>query len=433
MKKFFRVLGYIVCVLLIILCILLVITSALFGAKKTVEVFGANIYITENDNFDGIPKGRAVLVQKTAADDLETGNPVLYLKEDENDNPTLGYVTEISQSDGVNYITVSYNDKTYEFSESKLIGLAEYSSAFWGGVICFIRTPIGVMVLAILPCVALVLIDIIRAVIARRPEPEVVPKVKNADEETTHTDVKLSVDTEGKAEYSKDRNLKPLAKDNSVLFNLMGRQTPQTTPKNERPIIPLVDRPNNANSAAPKIDSTVPKADIQGKTGRVLNVTLSLDNTVTEKEDFHIDFKKPDISAMQAEKSLADEPSRNIIAPEKSDKPRVSEKTAEIPIITPKNETDAFFAQPSVGRQLAPQIGKKRKSKMDAQAEAEVEELLEERSQRKAEKTAGKRSTQILASKSLDEIFADDDDIPYHGTVSDKSVDDIITSLEQKK
>ena len=70
---------------------------------------------------------------------------------------------------------------------------------------------------------------------------------------------------------------------------------------------------------------------------------------------------------------------------------------------------------------------------MDAQAEAEVEELLEERSQRKAEKTAGKRSTQILASKSLDEIFADDDDIPYHGTVSDKSVDDIITSLEQKK
>ena len=432
MKKFFRVLGYIVCALLIILCILLVITSALFGAKKTVEVFGKNIYVTDSDNFPGVPKDCAVLVEKTTAADLEQDKPVLYLKEDEDNNPTLGYVKEITQKDGVNYITVSYNDKTYEFPESKLVGRADYSSAFWGGVIRFIRTPLGVMVLAVLPCIALVLIDIIRAVIARRPEPEVIPKVKNADEET-HTDVKLSVDTEGKAEYSKDRSLKPLSKDSGVLFNLTGKQTPPTVPKNERPIIPLVDRPKNANGVIPKTETAAPKADIQGKTGKVFDVTLPSENTATEKEEFHIDFKKPDISALKAEKTIADEPARNLTAPEKSDKPRVSEKTAEIPIITPKAETDAFFSQPSVGRQLAPQIGKKRKSKSDAQTEAEVEELLEEHSQKKAEKTAGKRSTQILASKSLDEIFADDDDIPSHGTVSDKTVDDILASLEQKK
>lgn len=47
-----------------ILCILLIIASSMFGAKKTVDIFGSNIYLVETDDIQSAPKGSAVLVKK---------------------------------------------------------------------------------------------------------------------------------------------------------------------------------------------------------------------------------------------------------------------------------------------------------------------------------------------------------------------------------
>lgn len=104
-KKFFRVFGYVLCAILMILCILLIIASSMFGAKKTVDIFGSNIYLVETDDIQSAPKGSAVLVKKSTAASLEEGKLVLYLKADANDAPTLGYVKELSARDGVAYIT----------------------------------------------------------------------------------------------------------------------------------------------------------------------------------------------------------------------------------------------------------------------------------------------------------------------------------------
>ena len=186
----------------------------MFGARKTVDIFGFNIYLVETEDIPSAPKGSAVLVKKGSAASLEEGKLVLYLNA--NDTPTLGYVKDLSARDGVTYITVNHKEEPYEFAESKLIGRADYSSVFWGRLIGFIKTPLGVMLIAILPCAALILFDIARVSAANKPEPEVIPKVKNADEEPPHTDVKLSVDTEGKASYAKDRSIKPLPRDNDV-------------------------------------------------------------------------------------------------------------------------------------------------------------------------------------------------------------------------
>ncbi|MDE6728982.1 MAG: hypothetical protein K2J80_13760, partial [Oscillospiraceae bacterium] len=170
-KKIFRVLGYIICALLIVICILLIIATSLFGAQNTVSIFGANVFIVDNDDIPSAPKGSAVLVQKGTSADLEEGKLVLYLKADANDAPTLGYVKQLAARDGVYYITVSHKDSTYEFPESKLVGRADYSSTFWGRFIGFIKTPIGIMMIAVLPCASLILYDIIRAAAANRPEP----------------------------------------------------------------------------------------------------------------------------------------------------------------------------------------------------------------------------------------------------------------------
>lgn len=398
-KKVFRVLGYIFCGVLICLCILLVIAASVFGAQKTVDVFGANIFLVDRDDIPTAPKGSAVLVKKGSCADLEIGKLVLYVNADAGEVPALGYVRELDARDGVYYVTVSYNDSTYEFPESQLIGRADYSSRFWGGVIGFIKTPLGIMLVAVLPCAALILYDIIRAAAANRPGPEVVPTVINADEETPHSDIKLSVDTDGKAHYAKDRSLKPLPKDNDILFNYSGKQraAKPDVPKNERPIIPLTDkRPQPA----------APKKEVPEKTGRVFDVRIPAEELeVTET-------KTPPRSSAKTATVQIDRP---------------LDKTAELPSIgEKKTNRDAFFAQPSVGRQAPPQIGAQRRANPPS---APTEPAP---SRPKPEKTAGKRSTQILASKSFDDLLSDDDDKEYPQSKRDKALDDILAGLTRK-
>lgn len=419
MKKIFlKVLGYTFCVILIVICIMLIVAASMFGASKTVDIFGFNIYLVDNDYIPTAPKGSAVLVKKGKASELEEGKLVLYLKPDADDEPTLGYVKDISARDGVHYVTVSYHDQPYEFPEGKLVGRADYSSTFWGGVIGFIKTPMGVMVLAVLPCAALILFDLARVVSANRPEPEVVPRVKNADEET-HSDIKLSVDREGKALYSKDRSLKPLPKDSDVLFNYSGKQsgTKKDVPRNARPIIPLTDRDT----------STAPR----DKTGTLFDVKIPPDDDETALAEPQ---KSRSTEVLPDSKELANAASRfsqnyRRLPPEgASAKTASNEANAETSAPAKKQSRDAFFAQSLVGKQNAPQIGR---STAPRHAAGDTDEPAV--SHPRTEKTAGKRSTQILASKSLDDIFSDDDDRAYSRSMNDKAVDDILAGINRSE
>lgn len=391
------------CAVLIIMCAMLVFMSAAFSADKTVEVLGFNIYLVENDDIPTAPEGSAVLVKKCSSADLDEGKLVLYLKADAEDAPTLGYVKSLTARDGVQYATVTYKDTEYEFAGSKLVGRADYSSAFLGGAIGFIKTPIGVAVIALLPCAALILFDIIRAVLASRPEPEVIPKVKNADENRPHNDVKLSVDSEGKALYSKVHSSKRLPQDNGVLFNYTGVQKVQknSPPKPQPPIIPLTDR---------KPQTRVPEI-----TGRLFEITIPVDDT-TDTEPPRADTEsraKVNAGAIR-EKTTEQAEVGEISIPERRPSPyipneppqvKVLEKTAEIPIISKRTDSNAFFAQSSANdRTAALRVGKQRRTpRTDETAKAA------ERSAPKIEKGAGKRSAQILASKSLYDLFSDDE------------------------
>lgn len=411
-EKIFRVLGYILCALLIILCIVLIVMSSAFGSTKTVEIFGYNIFLVENDEIVTAPKGSAVIVKKCTATELEEGKLILYLNPNANDAPALGYVSELTGRDGVPYITVVDKNNEYEVAESKLIGRADYASLFWGKLLGFIKTPAGVAVIAVFPCAALILFEIIRAVAASRPEPEVIPKVKNSEEDKPHTGVKLSVDNDGKALYSKDRNLKKLPKDSDVLFNVAGIQKnkPKEQERSVTSIIPLTDRRPQEPS---------PKPQVPKKRGEVFEVTIPPE------------LMEPSVGAAP---ETNDKPTRDdviIDTPQfvnptykKMNQEIVPEKTAEIPTLSKSNQqtgahrTDAFFAQSS-----PPQIGKQRRA--TPPSESEIPKL---------EKGAGKRSTQILASKNIDDLFSDDDDDrSFPGRVNSNPVDDILDSIKRRK
>lgn len=418
MKKIFlKVLGYTLCGILIIMCILLIIAASVFGSKKTVDIFGFNVYLVDNDYIPTAPKGSAVLVKKGKAAELEEGKLVLYLKPDADDEPTLGYVKSISARDGVHYITVSYHDQPYEFPEGKLVGRADYSSTFWGWVLNFIKTPMGVMVLAVLPCAALILFDLARVAAANRPEPEVIPKVKNSDEEL-HSDIKLSVGTDGKALYSKDRNLKKLPKDSDVLFNYSGKQNAASSvPRNARPIIPLTDRKPQSAASEPVSD----------KTGKVFDIKLPAEDEVPAEPQV------PSSTGILPDSSeLANAASRYSRSYRRLPKENVSEKTSELSAASKKQSRDPFFAQSQT--QSVPQIGRTSSTHSAAGSSSSDQRSAGEPSASpKIEKTAGKRSTQILASKSFDDILSDDDDSAYSRNMNDKAVDDILAGLSRRE
>lgn len=400
-KKFFRGVGYAVCAVLLLLCILLAVLAAGFGAQGTVELFGFDLYLVDTDEVEQVPAGSVVIARECRAYDIEEGGMVLYNRStDDGSVPALGYVDSVRMDDGVYYITVSVDKDSYEFSERDLIGSAEKSSEFLGAVISFSRKPMGVFVIAFLPCAALIIYDIIRAAAARRPLPEVVPQVKNSPENDEPAPAAgISVKPEGSASYSRSGGARPAATADSVLFSYAGKQ--------RRPdIIPLTDKKPAAEKPAPAVSEKT--SELSEKAEAVKDVAAF--SAVPAEE-------KTAVPAPTAAKHYVDSAARSSTA------------TAEIPVLPKKKATDAFFSQSE-----APQIAPRRSAAAEKTAKAviDLEDALataEERSHRTA-RESGRRSAEILATKSVSDLISADDDS------LDKSryeIDDILAGLDKRK
>ncbi len=427
-KKILRVFGYIVCILLMLLCVLLIIAALVFGSRETVNVFGFNIYMVQNDAVPTAPKDSAVIVRKCSAFELDEGNLALYTKDDENKTPALGYVRNIEMAEGTYFVTAFANDTETRFSDSALIGRAEYSSVAFGKTLAFIRTPWGVLCIAVIPCIVLIIYDILRAFAAKAPLPEVVPQVKNGngtayDDENGRilnaartTGSKLSVNDDGKATLSRKSGTVQPGSAADILFSYAAKQK-----KNEKhPIIPLTDKKANIPGSSIKL----PEKPSSGYTS-----IININENTAPKPAPAAEPKTPDSVALGRYAQNTPELQRN-----DDSHIKLSGKTAELPDIPKKDSGDAFFAQtntPSFSEETlkrysspasAPQIGAKRERR-DGIAPG------------RTARTARKRSTQIIASKGMDELFSDDDDTrDRHRRASGNSVvDDILANEERKK
>lgn len=383
------------------------ISAAAFGSRNTVNVFGYNLYIVQADGFEKAPKGSAVIVKKTTAYALDVGKLVLYEKEDDPNECELGYVAEIKVIDGTYFLKVSDNTTTVEFPESRLVGSADYSSVAVGSVISFIKTPFGIFCVAIMPCIALILYDIIRVVASRMPEPEVEPQIKNRYDEVV-TQKNISVKSDGKAAYSRSGSNKDPSAANGVLFNY----SQKTSKPAQRPIIPLTNRSSERTNTLDNSQNGVKK--------RVNPAAISRTEPSTPETigiGRYVQNAKHD-SAFEDRSS----------------------KTAELPDIgsdTAKRDIrDAFFTQTSAPsaavrdddpplpprRGVAPQIGRQIPKRVN---DIEDEPVIKPR------RTSGKRSTQILASKRVDDLISDDEDVRDRKRFNDDVVDDILSGIKK--
>lgn len=388
--------GYVLCAVMLALSVILIIAAAGFGSREVVNVFGINLYIVQAEGFEKAPQGSAVVVKKTAAFDVEAGKLILYQKGGDAEQYALGYVSETYVSDGVYYLSVTDNVSSIEVPESRLVGTADYSSVPIGAAIEFIKTPFGIFCVAVMPCIALILYDIIHAAAKNRPEPEVEPQIKNRYEEVV-TQKNISVKGDGEAAYSKTKTGRSSTDASEVLFNYNSPK--RSAKRDERPIIPLTDK----KPEAPK--TAEPSPEVEPRTPEKVGVSRYISNSREGGE--------------------------------------VGEKTAELPNLKSRDTGDAFFAQTTstsavipknglgassteqlispkaVGRQ-APQIGKQ-VSKREEEAEPVVH------------RTAGRRSTQILASKRVEDLISDDDDDRRQKRFKGDAVDDIFSEINNRK
>lgn len=349
---------------MLVLCIVLIFVSLAFSSEETVNIFGANVYVVDQEDIATAPKGSAVIVNPCAPYEVDEGRLVLYKKDD---GLSLGYGKGYEVLDGVYRMTVLENNKDVVISESSLIGKADYCSEFLGRLIGFIKSPIGVFVLAVIPCLLLVVYDIIRAAALRRPLPEVVPQVKNKASEPRYSERGISVNAEGKGTYSRTAAVKPASAANDVLFTYTARQarSEKTSERRNTPIIPLTDKTGEKSEIKPKNAGTMRPDTVASETVRLAKIS------------------------------------------ESELKAGSSDKKAE-PLITTKSDPtdDAFFAQTSV-----PHIQKSAymRNTMNKSDESEKNDDTDEVA--RPQKTSSKRSTEIIANKRVEDLMSDDDDI----------------------
>jgi len=430
-RKIARGFGTAVCVLLFVVCAFLMIVSLVFGSEGLVSVFGYNLYLCRESSFDGLNSGAAVIVEQCEPYDIVEGNLVLCsLKADDGtDEPILGYTQSITMSDGVYTLVISDSEgNTTTVGESDFIGKAGWSSNVLGGFISFVRSQWGVCVMAVLPCLALIVYSILKRESDEKPIPEVIPQRKNSEPEEKPTSASLGVKADGNAEYSRSSGGRSSKTADSVLFTYgdQGKKSPAamkpTAPAVQPKPSPAVMKPTESVPAQKKPSPTTMKQEASANKPTVSESAKqgAVPSSVAAKR--YLD------SATAAQKKPTSQTAPKSVKAAS----RVSGSTAEIPQLPKKKKSDAFFVQSDV-----PQLG--RISDPRSRAVIDLEDAIASVGERKApamtatsKNTDGtvRKSADILASRSRSELITDDDDSRDRNRYD---VDDILAGLDHRR
>jgi len=405
------------------LCLIMLLTAAIFGSAGAVSIFGFNIFICESGDYDSVPAGSAVIATQCAPYDFESGNLVLYSTDPMNKNAQLsmGYYSDFKMMDGVYYLSLVNGDDTTVISETALIGKAGWCSLFLGEFISFTKTPWGVFVMAVIPCALLLLIDLLRAKSDEKPLPEIIPQVKNPEQEPVKP--QILVGSGGDASYKKSGSggRKPASAD-SVLFTYGSGKKSAGQQKSSAPLMSDADVLSLLNAPSKKNPPEKPEKEDKPTLPAPVAAKRYIDNTVAAPaEQAQEKLDRLDLSGKteRAERSLFSDR-------EKPTGRSASKHTAELPDMKKqKNKRpDAFFAQSE-----APQIGRGMAGKQASKSIIDLEDALSSAPSRNTKAENGRRSANILASKNRMDLIREEDDPRDR---SRYEVDDILAGLERE-
>ena len=419
-KKILRGVGWAVCALLFVLCIFMIVISAVFGSSEIVDIFGYNLYLCGESSYAGLENGSAVRVEECEPYDLDAGNLILYSSaaSDAEVTPALAYFEKAEMTDGVYYMDVTDEDgKLSTVSGNSLVGRASWSSPFLGKLISFSLSTWGICVMAVLPCLALIVYSIVKAAAENAPPPEVIPQKKNQDNGEKPAS-SIGVKSDGNAEYNRSMGAKANSTADGVLYTYGRSKSPAA-------MKPSVPEPQAETAVSeplrtPSKQGSVPSSVAARK--YIESATAAQKKAASAKPE-----PKPVTEAAPEPKPVVKtEKKREDIENDSRLDAILSGATAEIPNVTKKKKSDAFFTQSD-----APQIGRGMRSSQN-RAVIDLEDALASAGAKDSKKTevSGRKSAAILASKSRRELITDDDDSRDRNRYD---VDDILAGLGDRR
>ena len=178
-NRAFLLILRILCGLFFVIAIFLSVTAAVYAASDgTPNIFGSNIYLVKTDAFpksDGgyvLNEGTALISRKVPPSELEESNIVIF--ELENGKPALAMVRSSNLYDGVySFDVITENDAVITLSQSQIVAKGMSYWDLLGALIQFATSPFGMLMIAIVPSIIIIILEIIKFAGKIMPQPEI--------------------------------------------------------------------------------------------------------------------------------------------------------------------------------------------------------------------------------------------------------------------
>lgn len=185
-NKIKQIVLRILCGVLLVLTLFLGVVAAVYtvggGAPN---LFGTSLFIVKTDAFDLLENGTALIAKQVQYAEIQPGNIIIFSLE--NNRPALAEIRNGELSDGVyTFTAATENGDLITLSQSQIVAKGVSYSNFWGAVITFASSPIGLLLIAVIPCLILIIIEFSKFLRKALPEPEI-ETVKKQLEIPTYT------------------------------------------------------------------------------------------------------------------------------------------------------------------------------------------------------------------------------------------------------
>ena len=183
-RKAGKVILWIIAALMLIAALFLISVAVVFSVGGDApSVFGYNIYLVKTDAFDVVSNGDAIITEKVNPDEINSGNIVIF---SENDSVIIGETQSGTLNEGIYSFSIKdENGALHTLTQSQIIGKAMYVSPILGTVVGFVSSPLGMLMIAIIPCFIIIAFEIYKLFHKDDDEPIIEP-IKKQEEVPTY-------------------------------------------------------------------------------------------------------------------------------------------------------------------------------------------------------------------------------------------------------
>lgn len=443
-NKTFQIILRVLCGLFFVIAIFLSVTAAVYAAGDgTPNIFGSNVYLVKTDAFDVLKSGTAMIASKVPPAEIQPPNIVIF--ELENGKPALAQVLTSNLYDGVYSFGVrTENDVELTLSQSQIVAKGMSISPFLGALISFAVSPFGMLMIAIVPSIIIIILEIVKFAGKIMPQPEIETIKKQYEVPTYSPQERAKTERRGTAEAQKAYRNASLDSSIGIYDTGMSEagQVRKPTPQMRGDYAEIAARQqaaqrNSNNIPSPLFTSPTKRSQIQQPprtakplSSQKLNEAIEATKAEHELEDMNKmraqvvkDIQKTRGAAIAAEKEFE---SRERAINKEVRKTADLVKTAVISELT-KQRTSELTNSAKIAAQSIPAPKLQPKGSQAKRIQRPPLKLNQQTEEPVRQYTPNRTSTTTTSIPRLDSLLREDNDsgAPYN-------IDDILAGLDRK-